>query len=309
MQTTISITNSQSKIKMNSNSINMRECASCGKRDGDSNTKLKSCTACWSVLYCDKICQKAHRSEHIKTCEREHNLFKIHQPTKECIICRLPLPIVSTGSKFLSCCGRELCNGCIIGIYDANNDQYCPFCREHNVNEVRSTERIKKLVYKNDVNAIFLMGLRLELGIHGVEKNVDAAMEMYNDAAEKGSAKAENNLGNAFLWGRDGIAINSNMAKDHYEKAAIGGHAGARYNLGAMEAGVGNMKRATKHFMIAAHAGHKQSLVQLENLKKNGYATKEHYEAAEKGYKAYVETIRSTSRDDAVTRDEELVYY
>jgi len=154
-----------------------------------------------------------------------------------------------------------------------------------------------------------MMGHRLERGIHGVEQNVNAAMEMYNDAADRGSAKAENALGNAFWWGREGIAINSNRAKYHYENAAIGGNAGARYNLGAIEADAGNMNRARKHYMIAAHAGHKQSLVQLGNLKRSGYATKEHYEAAEKGYKAYVETIKSPSRDFAMARSRDSNYY
>ena len=307
-RTTVISTTSQSKIKMNSNS-NIRECASCGKRDGDENARLKTCTACWSVLYCGRICQRAHRSDHIASCKREKKLFKIHQQTKECDICRLPLPIMSTGRKFLSCCGRELCSGCIVGICIANDDQNCPFCQEKNVDEVRSTERIQNLVNRNHVNAIFLMGHRLERGIHGVEQNVNAAMDMYNDAADRGSAKAENALGNAFWWGREGIAINSNRAKYHYENAAIGGNAGARYNLGAIEADAGNMNRARKHYMIAAHAGHKQSLVQLGNLKRSGYATKEHYEAAEKGYKAYVETIKSPGRDFAMTRGIDSNYY
>jgi TPR repeat protein len=44
-------------------------------------------------------------------------------------------------------------------------------------------------------------------------------------------------------------------AKFHYEAAAMAGHGPARSNLGLMELKSGNMKRAVKHWIIAASAG------------------------------------------------------
>ena len=45
-----------------------KSCASCGQRGSD--CRLKKCTACKSVWYCNVTCQKAHRKAHRKECKR-----------------------------------------------------------------------------------------------------------------------------------------------------------------------------------------------------------------------------------------------
>ena len=50
----------------------------------------------------------------------------------------------------------------------------------------------------------------------------------------------------------------------HLEQAAIVGDPGARYALGCHEGGMGNNKRAVKHFTIAANLGHDESLANLK---------------------------------------------
>jgi len=212
---------------------------------------------------------------------------------------------MSTGVKFRSCCGTNICSGCILGMYKQDITQKCPFCRAENVNEVESTERIRRLVLLDNVNALFLMGVRCELGIYGVERNEEEAMIFYCAAAERGSAKAHNNLGNIFMSGERDVT----RATYHYEQAAIGGYATARYNLGAMEVTIGNYHRGSKHFMIAACAGKKEALEALATLKNDGRATEAMLECSNTAYRAYLGTIKSSKRDEAAHADDDFVYY
>ena len=41
-------------------------CSACGKK----SDTVKKCTACKCVWYCDTMCQKKRRKEHIKECKR-----------------------------------------------------------------------------------------------------------------------------------------------------------------------------------------------------------------------------------------------
>ena len=44
-------------------------CANCGKGEEESD-KLKACTACTMVKYCNRECQIAHRKQHKKECRK-----------------------------------------------------------------------------------------------------------------------------------------------------------------------------------------------------------------------------------------------
>ena len=59
-------------INMNANNeeFDTTKCAACGKSAND-DVKLKQCSACKLVAYCNVTCQKAHRKEHKEDCKRE----------------------------------------------------------------------------------------------------------------------------------------------------------------------------------------------------------------------------------------------
>jgi len=115
-------------------------CDNCGKGEDDTE-KLKACTACKSVKYCNcnRECQIAHRSQHKKECRRcaaelhDEKLFKVPPPQEDCPICLITLPSHNTGVKYVSCCGKVICNGCIHApVYDDQGNEIaktCPFCR------------------------------------------------------------------------------------------------------------------------------------------------------------------------------------
>ena len=96
-------------------------CANCGKDEESGGNNLKACTACKLVKYCNRDCQIAHRSQHKKLCKKraaelyDAALFKEHPPREECPICMLPPPLYEnhTGMAFHSCCGKDICSGCI----------------------------------------------------------------------------------------------------------------------------------------------------------------------------------------------------
>ena len=92
-------------------------CANCGKGE---DCELKSCTACMMVKYCSRDCQVAHRPMHKKMCKkraaelRDEKLFKESPPPREeCPICMLPLPLDAYQVVYKSCCGKDICDGCI----------------------------------------------------------------------------------------------------------------------------------------------------------------------------------------------------
>ena len=95
------------------------ECAACGK-EGNSDD-MNTCNKCKMVKYCNASCKKKHRSKHKKACERrvaelrEEQLFKEVEP-EECPLCFLPLPLDASQSTFQSCCGKIICNGCILSL-------------------------------------------------------------------------------------------------------------------------------------------------------------------------------------------------
>jgi len=209
------------------------------------------------------------------------------------------MPISKVGRKYRSCCGTEICTGCIVGICKIDNKQQCPFCRAQNVNEVESTELIKGLVEKNDKKATFLLGNRYRHGIHGVEQNMGEATRLLKIAAKMGSAEAHETLGH--------IATNIKIKQHHFEEGSLGGNASSRFNLGVLELKIGNYNRACQHLMIAACAGVKDSLAVLKMLQRYGFATQEIYEVAEMAQQAYEEMVKNEERDYALSHPQPAI--
>ena len=139
-------------------------CANCGKGEENSGD-LKACTACKLVKYCNRNCQIAHRPQHKKACKKraaelhDEQLFKEHA-REECPICMLPLPVydhqITTGRAFFSCCGKDICIGCIDAMIETGgkNMKLCPFCKTPTLeSDAENVERTKKLMKKGNAGA------------------------------------------------------------------------------------------------------------------------------------------------------------
>ena len=299
--------------------VEIDKCANCGKEDSDG---LKACTACKMVKYCNRDCQIAHRPKHKKECRKRaaelHDLELFKQPPlkEDCPICMLPLPQLNTGHKYYSCCGKKVCSGCIHApIYDnlgniiGTGENKCPFCRTPgSTSNDEELKRIKNRVKAGDVEAIFGLGCFYDKGMYGLPRDYAKALELYHRAGELGNAKAYHNIGNAYYFGR-GMERDNKKANHYYGLAAMGGDAGARGNLGNSECRAGNWDRALKHYTIAVGGGCNNSVKNIQQLYKDGYATKEDYTKALLAYQKYLDEIKSKQRDEAAAFSDIYKYY
>ena len=185
----------------------------------------------------------------------------------------------------------------------------CPFCRTPSpTSEAEIIKRNNTRAKLGDAESIFGLGCHYAHGMYGLPQDDAKALELYYRVGELGHAAAYFNIGCAYDNG-DGVERDENKAMHHYELAAIGGHIIARHNLGCSECEAGNYDRALKHFMLAAGCGSKESLSTIQEMFKNGVATKEDYTQSLRAYQAYLGEIKSAQRDEAAAANENYKYY
>ena len=80
----------------------------------------------------------------------------------------------------------------------------------------------------------------------------------------------------------------------------------ARHNLGCFDY---FYDRALLHFMIAVRSGYHKSLKMVQEMCKDGHATKDDYAKALKAYQEYLEEIKSDDRDKAAASSDIFKYY
>ena len=180
-------------------------CANCGKGE-ESCGDLKSCTACKLVKYCNRECQIAHRPQHKKACKKraaelyDAALFEEPPPPEECPICMLPPPLYEnhTGTTFFSCCGKDICDGCIYAMRETGAKDLCPFCRTPPANsDEKQIKRVKILMENGNGDAFEMLAGLYTRGIMGMPQDRAKANELCLKAGELGHAGAYCNLGNA----------------------------------------------------------------------------------------------------------------
>ena len=288
------------------------KCANCGKEGSD----LNICNKCKDVKYCNSSCKKKHRKRHKKKCERraaelhDIELFKQPPQKEDCPICFLLLPLVDSGSKYKSCCGKLICSGCIhaISLRDKGVG-LCPFCRTPApYSDEEDIKRLKKRVEVGDAHGMYSLGCDYYGGANGLPQDHAKALELWHRAGELGYADAYHNIGHVYNIG-NGVERNNKKAEHFFEIAAMGGIAAARFNLGNSEFRAGNWDRALKHYMISVGSGYKDSVKMIQQLYKAGNATKEDYTNALRAYQNYLEEVRSEQRDQAAKFNDQYKYY
>jgi len=257
--------------------------------------------------------------EHLEVCKlgkiSDEELFKQPPPEEDCPICFQRLPYLDpTGKKYMSCCGKVLCSGCIHApVYDNQGNKVaekkCAFCRipfpKSNEEQIK---RFKKRVEAEDPMAIYNVGVDYSEGANGYPQDSKKALELWHQSGELGYARAYGTIGSAYEYGR-GVEIDKEKAKHYYEVSAVGGVVGARHNLGVLEENKGNTDRAVKHYMISAKGGYSNSLIQIKGLYSKGHISKDDYTNALRSYLAYLGEVKSVQRDKAASFDSELYRY
>jgi len=217
-----------------------------------------------------------------------------------CPLCTLPIPLpVDKHSHFKACCSKRSCIGCSMatqkrGMYD------CPFCRTPMPKDDADTlAMVQARVAKKDPEAINHLAQKHFFGVPGLlQKDVRKAIKLWTEAAELGSIDALYHLGVAYYRG-EGVQQDAAKAAEFYTKAAMQGHVVSRHNLGGCEGDKLNHDRAVRHFLISAKMGCKDSVETINRASMVGFATKEQYAEALKGYQDAVEEMKSPDRDEA----------
>ena len=306
---------SQQKIEDLSNNENdeIELCANCGKE----GSNLNICNKCKEATYCNAACKKKHRSKHKKQCERrvaelhDEALFREQPPEfGDCPICFLRLPTMDNGRRYMECCGKMICSGCVhADVYDNLGNiivgKKCPFCRTPFATAVaEDIKRLKKRMEVGDAYAFYAMGCSHDRGDCGLPQDSAKAVEFWRKAGKFGY----NNLGNAYNNG-EGVERDTKMANHYHELAAMEGMVSARHNLGGKEYNAGNHDRALKHYMIAVRGGCTKSLKVIQRMYMDGLATKDQYANSLRSHQAYLNEIKSDQRDKAVAFDAQYKYY
>ena len=287
-------------------------CANCGKE----GSNLNICNKCKEATYCNATCKKKHRTKHKKQCERRvaelHDEALFGEPPPQygdCPICFLRLPSMTSGRRYMTCCGKRICSGCFHApLYDNLGnmivDGKCPFCRTPDPTSHKEIfERVKKRMEVGDAYAFCLMGCFHKNGEYGLPRDSAKAVKLYHRAAKYGI----NNIGLAYSNG-EGVERDKKMAKQYFELAAMEGNVAARFNLGEFEENAGNYERALKHFMIAVRGGDTHSVKEIQQLYMDGHVAKDQYANALRSHQAYVNEIKSDQRDKAASIDSYTYY-
>ena len=281
-------------------------CANCGKQGSDV-FKLKHCTACLLVKYCDVDCQRAHRKQHKKSCKKRATELKderlysqgLERPEGDfCSICTLPIPLPMVKHSVVhTCCMKRICKGCIMA-FGKRGITDCPFCRTPRPdNEDNALAMIQARVKKKDPEAICFLGKKYCHGNFGLQKDMRRSVQLWTEAAELGSIEALYHLGYAYYEG-NGVQQDETKAAEFYTKAAMKGDVLSRHNLGYTEVQKNNYDRAARHFLISAKMGCKYSLETMKDMFMKGVATKEQYTETLEGYQDAVEEMKSQDREE-----------
>jgi TPR repeat protein len=125
-----------------------------------------------------------------------------------------------------------------------------------------------KRVDANDTASIFVVANYYYLGSDGFQQDRTQAIKLFNRAADLGCRKAHWNLSDP-----------------------------SRCNLGGLEADAGNMKRAVRHFMIAALPGCYFAMQALNKSFEQGFVSRDTVKSTLTAYNNYCAEMRSEAKN------------
>ena len=231
------------------------------------------------------------------------NLFKQPPAREDCPICFLPLPLqMSQQTKYFSCCGKVICQGCIVSAHVAGVNRVCPFCRApENISNAEFTRRTEERIKRGDPEAMVIACL--QLCKNGNEEEKERGNELLRQAANLGLCTAQYRLGCAYVGSGPAFGVveqDIDKGMFHFEAAAIAGHGGARYNLGVKHINDSSTRGVgVKHLMIGAKSGYKDSMDLIKQGFVEGWVTKNELEETLRANEESLDELKSVQREKA----------
>jgi len=231
------------------------------------------------------------------------DLFAPMAENEECPICLIPLPLHDGEVVFMTCCGKQICNGCTYKevMNDMKNgllESKCAFCRQPDRNEGKpNIKRIKKLMKKKNPEAFMQMAVYYKEGRNVIQSDT-RALEMYICAAELSHSNAYVSIGEFY---ENGVVVEQNMSKalECFELGAKKGSVHAHKVLSIINGRNGKHAKGIEHLTVAARSGAQDSMDYLMKVYKAKGVSKEDLAQTLRAFQASNNVMKSKDRDDA----------
>ena len=176
-------------------------------------------------------------------------------------------------------------------------EKTCAFCRSPiHENDSELISRYEERVDNGDTQAMVYLAYKVRDGSNGLRKDEAKAFELFNRAADLGSAEAIAQLGTA-AYERSASISDRTKAKEYFEDGARKGDVLSRTTLGALFADEGNIDLAIKHFHLAAAAGDNNAMKGLWDCFNKGKLSKPDLEKALRSHKEACDEMKSEERE------------
>lgn len=226
------------------------------------------------------------------------DLFAPIPEREECPLCMILLPIDELEIRFVVCCGKSICLGCLYKHMQTETKkgvpkgkQKCAFCCQPTPkNFIKPT---KKLMKRDNRYAYMDMALRHKLG-DGVIQSETKALVMYIRAAELGHCDAYGSIGHYYGEGIAPVEQDKSKELEYYKIAAKKGSIEAHQRLASLE-----VSNCVSHMKVAAGAGDQSAMNDLMKFYKLGLLPKEALDQSLRAFQASNDAMKSEDRDVA----------
>lgn len=226
-------------------------------------------------------------------------LFK-RAPKDDCDICFLELPNESFEQwrSYQPCCGKTMCIGCMSSVLKSGSIA-CPFCRSSMGGNEDFIAKLQKRASLGDSSGMHNLGIEYYKG-RCCKRDTGKAMELFHQAAQRGSVPSHALLGTIYTKGENGVERCEEKSNYHELHAAIGGHLICRNNIAFTDIQNGYTDRAMKHLLIAASDGYKPALQSVKKCYTLNLVSKEDFANALRAHQATLDAFSSREREDGV---------
>ena len=238
------------------------------------------------------------------------DLFAPILEREECSICMIPLPFLPKETRFMHCCGKNICCGCTTkktitdikkGVPESKRK--CAFCCQLEPSSgPQRIKALKRLMKRNNPVAFNIMAIKHKNG-DGVLQSDTKSLEMYIRAAELGYAEAYAVIGSFFRKPDVDVedkSLNSCSSKsiELMEVAAKKESVIAHEWLADYHAINENTHECIQHLLVAASAGYQPAMDALMVAYKDKLLSKEDLTQTLRTFQTSSNEMKSKDRDD-----------